>query len=130
MNELKKLMYKFLCEEGDGFTVEQESGILAFVNFATKELKSKVAPIVPLYANEGKSFLGCASGDAIIHKDGKYHVYVNIQDGTESCGSYDRLDVAQKEWIEAQKALNNNDFTVKDAPKPVYVEPMYQVISR
>lgn len=46
--------------------------------------------------------------NGIFLKDGKYHVWVNIQDGYENCGVYDSPEEATKQWFSAQKILNGN----------------------
>ena len=116
MHELKKILYKFLGEWEDGLTTEQESILLTFVEYAKTEknrrdLYEAIGPekpssgnVVQRMANAVREKHGiayetapmpCYSGDAIVHKDGKFHVAVNIQDGTERCGSYEDLRVAQ-----------------------------------
>lgn len=137
MHELKRVLYKFLANAEDSLTTEQESILLYFVDYASGELKHKIVADPVMYESRGQCLpkttptpMPYYSGDAIIHKDGKYHVSVNIQDGTERCGVYEDLRVAQQAWVDSQKCLNNNDFTIKDAPKPVYIEPMYQIVSR
>lgn len=50
-------------------------------------------------------------GDGILLRaDGKYEVFVMIQDGTENCGVYNTEQEARAEWVEAQWGLNHNRF--------------------
>jgi hypothetical protein len=45
--------------------------------------------------------------DILCRLDGTYEVYVRIQDGTESCGTYATEREAQAAWRRAMKTLNN-----------------------
>jgi hypothetical protein len=47
--------------------------------------------------------------DQIVKRlDGKFHVWLRIQDGTEYIGSFDREEEAHKAWHEGQKWMNGN----------------------
>jgi len=53
--------------------------------------------------------------DVIVLNPGyTYDVFVLIQDGTEFVGSYTSLKEARKEWVKAQKVLNNVKRKVAD----------------
>lgn len=44
----------------------------------------------------------------LVRDDGKFEVFVHIQDGTENCGVYDTEDQAREAWAEAQETLNGS----------------------
>lgn len=52
------------------------------------------------------------NGDGILFDGFKYKVMVNVQDGTEDCGSYETEQEAAEQWVDAQKVLNGNNVTV------------------
>ncbi len=60
-------------------------------------------------------------GDHIVRElDGKYHVWVQIQDGTEFCGSFDTEDEAAAEFQSSQKILNGNKLGYIRTPSTQY----------
>lgn len=44
--------------------------------------------------------------DGILLRDGKYHVYIKIQDGTETYGWNVELQKAKEMWLEGHKLWN------------------------
>jgi hypothetical protein len=62
--------------------------------------------------------------DGILFKDGKYEVYVKIQDGTEKSGPFSSLEEAKKDWAEAHQILNHT----KRDPNEAHVYELIPVI--
>lgn len=54
--------------------------------------------------------------DGVYYRGGKYCVNILLQDGCEPCGQFDHLIDAKKEWVNAQKILNGNEFTIDQVP--------------
>lgn len=53
-------------------------------------------------------------------RDGRYHVYVMTQGGTEACGVYDTEAEAQEAWRRSEKALNNRKLSHLPASCAIY----------
>lgn len=54
--------------------------------------------------------------DGVYFDGSRYQVNVLIQDGVESCGQYDNIERAKRAWVDAQKFLNGNEFTLDQVP--------------
>lgn len=52
--------------------------------------------------------------------EGKYHVLVGIQDGTERLGPYDTEEEAQEHWRAAERSLNHRKLTRRDRLEVMY----------
>lgn len=52
--------------------------------------------------------------------DGKYHVWIKIQDGTEPGGVFDTEEEAQAAWRRGEKSWNHNDFKASDKCAVLY----------
>lgn len=59
--------------------------------------------------------------NGVFLKDGKYHVWVMIQDGHEYCGSFDNRDAAIEKWYQAEGVYNG-------MKRDELVPPIYEVI--
>ena len=57
--------------------------------------------------------------------DGKFQVWVSIQDGTEDCGCYNTLYEARQAFLDGENVLNHRQWTFKDVEDVTYsLEPL------
>lgn len=128
MNNIEKLMHRFLAEKGDGIDEDAlpiwKGALYAFVEFCKEEEVAKfpVSYIKNAYNN-------CHLDDGVCRYGNKYRVYVQIQDGVEHCGEYDSKEEAQQCWADSQKILNGNNYQPLDAPYQEY-QPSSWPLSR
>lgn len=71
-------------------------------------------------------------GDGILLRDdGKYEVFVQIQDGTENCGLYDDEKQARESWASVHKSLNGCQRDLSEVGlftiKPVIQQQMIRI---